>query len=600
MKPRKRKSQLSVVEDGPAPVDPTRRPDGFVEVIGRFPDGGLLIQGWATGAVAGATAMVVETGDRTRYAAIVATFRRDDLPPGAAGVLAVLPDVAISPATVRRCHLRLGGAWRRLDVFDGRTLLPDGDATGHLRDMLAMLENVEEDRRTLRRLAAPRFSGHDTVNGSALPVRAAVDLAVRVPGTGIWIAGWLLDPTGRVDGAWLGGPGWSAPLDAAWIRSPRRDVSEGFATDPRFADALAASGDRHGFAAFVPEPPDVGADAPDTPVHLALTVADDTILFLPVGCVPPTSERIRRILSSVDPDDPAAEALIARHVAPIVRAAQCAVGGPTTAHDLGPPLRDPRLSVIVPVVDGREDVDLTLARLSVDAEFAGVEVVVVATAAAHPRLARAVRAAAGFYRMPVRLVLAPQARDAFDAIAAALPHARADRLLVLSTAVVPGASGWLGDLERAAMRSGRPALASPTLLYEDHSVRFAGTVLDEGADPVAQFVGYPADWLAEGEPRPVAGGSIECALVPKAWLVAVADRIGGRFLAPERKTLDLCLRLGANGGACIWVPSVRLVAVDEAPRTGDEPWRRSAAIVDRLTFAAARSEHAAASRRMSP
>lgn len=572
-----------VVEDAPPPVDEAATPDGFVEVLGRFPGEGLLIQGWTTGAVTGPSEIVVETDARVRHAALLATFARDDLKPGAGGVLAVLPEAVVDPAAIRRCHLRTGVGWRRLDVFAQRTLLPDGDAPGHLRHMTAKLTTAEGYARTLRRLAAPRYAGQDTVSGSALPVRAAVDLAVRVPGAGVWLSGWMLDPTRRVEAVTLNAGRWSARVDADWMRTVRRDVSDGFAQNPRFAPLLAAGDDRHGFAGFVPEPADLPADAT---LHLELAVGEDAFLFLPVAPVPPSAEFVRRILSAVDPDDPAAEALVARHVAPPVRAAERPAGGPTTVHEVGPARGEPRLSVIVPVVDGREDVDLTLARLAVDPDLAHAEVLVVAAAASHPRLPRAVRAAAGFYRLAVRIVLAPRARDAVEAITAAVPHVRAARVLLLSTAVVPPGSGWLADLERAAMRPGRPAMASPTILYEDHSVRFAGTVIDAEAHPVAQYAGYPADWIRDAEPRPVAGASIDCALLPRPWLEAATRAAGDGFVAPERKALDLCLRIAAAGGACVWIPTVRVVAVDETTRAAEEPWRRTAAIVDRLGFAA--------------
>jgi hypothetical protein len=111
--------------------------------------------------------------------------------------------------------------------------------------------------------------------------------------------------------------------------------------------------------------------------------------------------------------------------------------------------------------------------------------------------------------------------------------------------------------------------------------------MDAEAQPVAQYAGYPADWIRDAEPRPVAGASLDCALVPRPWLETATGAASGGYVAAERKALDLCLRIAAAGGSCVWIPTVRLVAVDEAPRTADESWRRAAAVVDRLGFAAA-------------
>jgi hypothetical protein len=561
--------------------------EGFIEVMGRFRGPGLVLQGWSSALAAGPCELLVDCGEDRVLRADAALFARGDLPAGASGVLAVLPDAEIDPASVRRAYHRGPRGWSRLDVFENRTVLPEGAAAGHVRDMLGRLEGPPDALRALARATAARYEGRDTVSALPVPVRAAIDLAVRAPGCATAVTGWLLDPLGLVAAAEIRGPGFAVRIDGAWARSPRRDVSEGFRADPLFAPHLRAGADRHGFLASAPEPsgaPEAGG------LHLELRLADETRAFLPLSPVPAAPEALTRLMAAADPHDPAAEDAVARHVAPLCAAAGAADPAAGAAvHALGRPVPAPRVSVAIPVTDGREDIDLSLARLAVDPDFREAEVLVVAGAAAHERLGRSVRDAAAFHRLDVRLVAAPAVRDACAAAALAARHARAATILLLSPSVLPTETGWLSALERAARRAGRPVAASPTLLYEDASVRFAGIVEDADAPGgvVARFAGYPADWIRGEAPQPVLACTADCVLAPRDALLRAAG--AGGFLGPTARDALFARALAAAGCPSVWVPPVRLHAVDDGPRGGDEPWRRVAAAVDRAALAALRA-----------
>ncbi|NUB16834.1 hypothetical protein GAY28_32975, partial [Azospirillum brasilense] len=267
-------------------------------------------------------------------------------------------------------------------------------------------------------------------------------------------------------------------------------------------------------------------------------------------------------------------------------------------HALGRPVRARRVAVILPVTDAREDVALNIARLAIDPDFAETELLVVAAAGTHERLGGAVRQAAAFYRMAVTFVAAPDATDAFEAMAAALPHARGDRVLTLSPSVLPTEKGWLAALERVSRKSGGPVMVSPTRLYEDHSIRFAGIMAVEDSDGAKtferRFAGYPRDWLKEQDAATVDAAAPECALLPKDALVRALATMGS-YMGADHKGLDLCLRLRALGGACVWLPRVTLVALDEQPRDAHaDRWRRAGAMVDRWSFEDIWSARAAA------
>ncbi|CAO3433709.1 hypothetical protein [Azospirillum doebereinerae] len=576
------------------------RPDGFVEVLGRFRDGGLMIQGWSHGFPCGEPPVLVETEGLRLHPAASAAFHRPDLPGDASGLLAVVDGPVAAPAAIRRIHYRAADGWRHLSIFEHRKILADGVAPAHARDMLGGLQD-DAARRAVTRAFAARYNGVETVSRLDAPVRIGLDMALRVPGAGLFVCGWLLDPAGLVRAVTLKGPGIRTRLDGEWTRSARRDVSEAFVGDPLFAGRLVPGRDAHGFTAFAAEPAGLPAAAE---FHLELTLdetaPDGGVVFLPLPCQPPSSDALRRMLGAVNPDSPSIERIVATHLGPMLRAAAAEPRDPAAAilHPMGRAVTAPRVSVILPVTDGREDIDLNLARLANDPDFAEAELLVAAGGGAHERLAGMVRQAAAFYRLSVGFVAAPAAGDPFEAIAAALPHARAERVLLLSPSVLPTERGWLSALERAMRKpvAGNvatlpmaPVMVSPTLLYEDHSIRFAGIVAVEGPGGAVtyerRFAGYPRDWLKERDPAAVDAAAAECALLPRD-LLARALAGGGRYLGAGPKGLDLCLRVRAAGGACLWLPSVRLVAVDEPTReTHDPRWRRMSALVDQWSFA---------------
>lgn len=581
-------------------VQEVSQPDGFTEVFGRFRDGSLMFQGWARSFKPGAQKLLIEAEGIGAHRATAGSFARPDLPSDAAGVLALLTDPTPAPGSIRRIHYRAADGWRHMEIFEQRTILPEGVAAAHVRDMLGNLHDSEA-RQAVARIAASRYDGVETVSQLDVPVRMGMDMAVRVPGAGLFVAGWMLDPTQQVRAVTLKGPGVSARLDGEWSRLSRRDVTDAFQKDGMFAGRLLPGQDQHGFTAFAAEPAGLPAgSAVGADFHLELELANDRFAFLPLSCLPPAPEVLNRMLSLVNLDSPAIDTLIARHVGPMLRAARKRGSELRAAgvHPMGRPVKAPRVSVVLPVTDRREDVDLNIARLAIDPDFADTELLVVASAGTHERLAGAVRQAAAFYRLAVSFIVAPEATDAFEAIAAALPHARAERVLMLSPSVLPTGKGWLSALERVSRKSGGPVMVSPTLLYEDHSIRFAGIMAVEGSDGARTFerryAGYPQDWLKEQEAATVDAAAPECALLPRDALARALGSMGS-YMGSDHKGLDLCLRLRALGGACVWLPRVTLVALDEQPRDAHaDRWRRAGAMVDRWSFEDAWSARVAA------
>ena len=91
--------------------------------------------------------------------------------------------------------------------------------------------------------------------------------------------------------------------------------------------------------------------------------------------------------------------------------------------------------------------------------------------------------------------------------------------LFLSAAVFPRARGWLGRLLMEMRRLPDAGAISPTLLYEDDSVRFAGNtdMPDFKAGVlIERFRGYGRHWLEGEHAAPVWSGTAECCVSGKS------------------------------------------------------------------------------------
>ena len=153
---------------------------------------------------------------------------------------------------IRRIYYKAAKGWCYLEIFENRTLLNDQSAVPHLRAMLPTLTGEPAVLRTLKRLSNAQYEGFETVSRLEVPVRVGLDTAVRVPGAGTLVTGWVLDPDHHVSAITLKGIGVSARIDLDWCRTNRRDVSEAFAKDAPFAGKIVPGQDAHGFLAFVP------------------------------------------------------------------------------------------------------------------------------------------------------------------------------------------------------------------------------------------------------------------------------------------------------------------------------------------------------------
>jgi hypothetical protein len=552
--------------------------DGVIEILGAIEGEGVLVQGWRRHA-GGAPQRLFFAGDvLEELDAVCASFARQDLEAECAGFLALARGEA-DPVTPTQIFLRRDNGFRRLAVLpDGMRLHRDSGAN-HLRDVLPLLRASEAALRALRTAARPRFTGSDTVSTLDRPVRMAVDLAAPVNGAGWYLTGWLLDPLGLVTAVTLRDTtGAVERLDERWTRVPREDVSNGFRDVPLFHGKI--SHDRHGFTVFAPSPG--GRDA-----WLELTLVGDHIVFMPLQPIDADGEDgKRRLLTSFDLHKASAGEIVERQLGPLFHAAK---GGAkrVVGHRV---LRPGRVladgdglsaSLIIPITEPSCHAGITVASLASCDPGSSIAPLFVCSPGAGASLEALLRALA-FYDIDAGVIVAEATVDVCTAVEIGARATRTPVFIVQSPSTHATSTGWAETLVEALGPDA--AAASPTLLYEDWSIRYAGIERMRFADhfPYAEAetarAGISRDAVALSAPTPTLAAMLECCALRRSAFESLAGFSTG-YALPAANGLDLFLRLAATGKLLLWVPDVALYALDDPPGA-ESYWVRTGERID--------------------
>jgi hypothetical protein len=550
--------------------------EGAVEIVGRH-GAMLVLQGWGTPEPT-AQAVFAE-GAALRVPITAATFARPDIPAPATGLVEALvlpePWQGAPPAAL---HVAADGRLRRRPLVPAPQLLGVGETAAHLADMLPRLEAAPEALGVLGRAARPPFEGVETVSRARVPLAAAVDLVAVLPGVGVYVAGWLLDPSGSVTSVSLAcAGGFAARLDALWTRIARPDVVAGLAGDRRFA---ALTGDAHGFATFVPcTPPEVCEG-----VHLAFELQGGGAAYLPAVMLGGTPRAlVRRIAASIDLHKPTGLAAIEGQLSPLL--ATAAEAEAPLRHEVLASPAAARTALLLPLPEPGMPPAALLSPFLHDPPRDGEEALVLVLGPAW-RGAPAVElaAVASLYGLAPGIVLAEEPigiAEAWEIGARASDH---PLLLCLPAAGHAAPAGWRRRLA-ATLPPGmdaEPVAIVPTLLYEDGSVRSTGFDAVSGTDapPYLRlrrpFAGMPGAAL-RGEGADRLGAVLAGALVTRE-----AHRRAGGFarfgLRSQAQETAFFLRLADAGGRCRWQADVLLVAPEA--REAGAAWQEAARLAD--------------------
>lgn len=537
------------------------KPGGFVEVMGPLDDS-VFIQGWTSDFSGGRTKLLIAHGELSFAALEAGTFERDDLADGARGFFGLLEDCAIRhPSEIQRLFFRANDGWRALDVYERHVLLEPITVPGHLRDGLQRGSAPQATMDKLRR-ASQRFDGRDTVCLLDLPVRAGIDDATVIESAGSLIIGWLFDPDRHVSSVTLRSGSQSCVIDRLWTRVSRPDVVAAFSEDPRFAHMLGSRRNSYGFIVFAPKL----VPEPGQPLYLEFEIEGSGPAFLPLAPGRgPARRTLERVFSLLDPRSSTATSVVERQIAPALQAAEIAPPRVVETFDLGAFKADAPLGLVIGLDHRQRELSSLFALLAIDPEVRPVPIVLAVPGESFDRIGAEARRLARFYGLSVRLALVDGVEDACDALEAGARACRFQTVALLSGAAQIRMPGWLGRLERAFRARGGQCVASPTLLFEDNSIRWAGAWM-EGEGPnrrvFNRFVGYPLDAIGNLGPMEVAAGATECCVLSRAAFIEAGGFARNYFTTAE-KGLDLCLKLRMNGAPSVWVPEVEIYVVED-------------------------------------
>jgi hypothetical protein len=536
-------------------------PDGCIEIAGSIDEQCVILQGWGA-PPAPETELIAVGPSIERYTYKVASFARPDMRGTASGQVIVLPPTAARGLAQTEAVVvldRRGLRWR--PMVPDRQLLSQNEAISHLRSVLPVLQCDAATRAMLQANLRPRFDGRFTLHDAGHPVRLAIDLATGAPGAGIYLSGWLYDPAAVVAAVHLRGTlGASVRLDTTWARIARQDVTDAFRGDTTLPRP-EANRDQHGFAA------QAATCAATETFYLDISFNDGECGFAPLTITPVDRARL---LASVDLHKPTGLKIVEDHLAPFfLRLA--------SFHEKGPAIVAPvecsdwSTAIVVPLREATLPRSF-LSQFLRDPLLRGEGVMFVCGENWGESDLAALRTLSAFYNIAPIILRVPDEAGPVSGILTAASACKARRFLLLDPSAVGRSAAWRKELQAALDAADAMTCVSPTVVYEDDSVRFAGTdgIIPASSAPYVtisrRLAGMPLASVAGRDAQPSATVNPACCLIPRE----VVDNIRQPAIAPASPSMQeaaLSLLLRANGASFLWLPTGQIYAAD-VPESG--------------------------------
>jgi GT2 family glycosyltransferase len=150
--------------------------------------------------------------------------------------------------------------------------------------------------------------------------------------------------------------------------------------------------------------------------------------------------------------------------------------------------------------------------------------------------------------------------------------AQGEALLFLNNDTVPQ-EGWLQALGGYAEAHPEAAAVGAKLIYPTGVVQHAGVVIGQDGYPHNLYAGLPAEHPAVNRSRRLQAVTGACMLVRREAF----ERAGGfdTGFANSLEDVDLCLRIGAEGGEVHYCHEVVVTHLESASRGRDDPFAQS-------------------------
>jgi hypothetical protein len=561
-----------------AVLDSAAQEEGVVELLGTIDGEGFLLQGWVCHALAGRQHLLLLGEVLDEHEAICANYPRSDLDGRGAGMLALVrPKGGARINTLRSVYLRAGDNFYRLTVLPNLMRLRDEEAPAHLRAMLPTLLVDEALRQNLRAAVRPRFSGVDTLSDLDQPVRMAVDLAAHIPMVGWYVTGWMLDPASLVAKVLLRDrDGMAERLDVRWTRVRREDVSAGFRSDPLFHGLL--HDDLHGFTIFIQH----RSANPQSWIELQFN--DEHLAFMSLQAVSGEGgDGRRRLLESFDVHKPSASEIVDRHMGPLFHAAKSSPRRKVGYRVLRPWSAKPETALIIPILESDTRTKVVVAELASRNPGKGIATLFVCSSALGEGTNALLREIA-FYGLDAQILVADAVVDHCEALDIGVRATDMARLVFMAPSTHPLRANWAADLLAVQADAGEPFVVTPTLVYEDWSICYAGMdgirFLDAVpfADPAYARAGYPREAIRETGVSAALAGSLDCCAMSRSAYEQL-DGFGCGYALAKANGLDLFLRMRKAGVRVLWMPQVEAYTLGDLSAQNDY-WMQTGELVD--------------------
>ncbi len=387
---------------------------------------------------------------------------------------------------------------------------------------------------------------------------AGLEMALDDHGGGVFLRGWLRDPMGLLAGLSLRSAFSEHRLEiAALHRLPRPDLAK------HFTGALHGPiGLRPGFVAHLPEP--AFLPAPQWRLRILLSTGERHEVVPRPALLP--AQAARDAVLSALPLEHLTEAMLDEAIAPAVarlHKAALAARLPPEPLQIGTPLHDPRLALVVPLYRNLRFLRPQFAAFARDPALAEAELIyVLDSPEQRGEVEHLLRGLAQLYRRPVTLVIQAANYGYASACNAGAAVARAPVLLMLNSDVVPAARGWSETLLAALDSNPAMVAVGPKLLFDDGALQHAGLFF-ERYGPWAEFYnnhyakGMPRHFPPANRPRLVPG------ITGAAFCVrrGAFESVGGfstDYVIGDYEDSDLSLKLRAAGGEIGYEPRAEL------------------------------------------
>jgi GT2 family glycosyltransferase len=382
-----------------------------------------------------------------------------------------------------------------------------------------------------------------TVVRPDLDFGASIECILPVPGKGLLIIGWLLDPHRLLEHLEVvDGQGRLGTIKAPLFRYERPDVLEAF--------------------------PDLGGGTPGFITFHPCAAARDLWPTFQVKGVLKGGGLIdfatdvkasRRMLSSAEallglvPAEKAMPELF-RHLAPAVgylQARKAAQSKTRRVLQFLARIEQPAITVVVPIYKRLDHARHQLAQFAADPAFAAIELIYVLDA---PELEGAFAAQLDawcrLYRRPASLAVMRQNCGFAGATNAGARLGRGRFLVLMNSDVIPAAPGWVQTMQRVLEADETIGATGARLLYEDGAVQHAG--MTHVCDSTGAWkVVHPGKGLhAELPSRHVSGVTAACMMMPSDLYGAVGG-LSEDYVIGDFEDSDLCLKIRGTGKS-IW------------------------------------------------